>query len=111
MDEAWTKLLKELKQTDISDVNMTKWDIMSEQLTVYFIYRHFADGMYDESFCERIKLAAVSAYIIRALWAVHCKRYGSINTDTIIEIARLYSSEVEYSEENMERLLIELSNN
>lgn len=114
MDESWTDRLNEMKTVSVSDENIfmnEEWENAFEQLFVYFIYRHFADGMYDGSLSERIAFAVVSVNIIRALCGVHFKLNGTVKIDDLVEAARCYSSEIEYSEENTERLLLEISIN
>ncbi len=99
LDNTWSEKLKLLKtganfEHSISDTSI-------EQLIVYFIYRHLTDGYDDGRVKERIAFAVLSVRIICALCAV-CN-------EPVYEIARMYSSEIEYSEENMEKLLDTLS--
>ncbi len=107
LDDAWTDKLDELaKMHDFAllpDADM--WEGAFEALAVYFVYRHLAQGMYDGRIRERIAFACISVYIIRALCLVHSKKYGSVMIDDIAELARMYSSEIEYSEDNLEALL------
>lgn len=101
LDTAWTDRLNELKNImEISPID-NEWDIPFEQLFVYFLYRHTADSLYDGRFRERAAFAALSASIISMLFAAH----GNMTMDELIEIARLYSSEIEYCGENIETLL------
>ena len=101
MDLAWVDRLNELKLTEnIPPVN-DEWDIPFEQLLIYFLYRHTADGLYDGRFRERVAFAALGVHIIGMLFISH----GNITLDDLVEIVRLYSSEIEYCEENVEALL------
>lgn len=101
MDLAWIDRLNELKQAEnISPVG-DEWDIPFEQLLIYFLCRHTADGLYDGRFRERVAFAALGVHIIGMLFISH----GNITLDELVEIARLYSSEIEYCEENIEALL------
>ncbi len=99
LDEAWTDRLTVLKNSD-TYVDVIP-EIAAEQLLVYFIYRHLAEGIYDGRLRERISFAVISVQIIRALCAL-CN-------EPVTEIARMYSSEIEYSEENIEALLSALA--
>ena len=47
--------------------------------------------------------------MIYLLCAVHYSKNGHISVDDMAEIARVYSSEVEYSDDNMEKLFEVLS--
>jgi len=87
-----------------------EWSIAFEQLLVYFIYRHLADGLYDNSLKERICFAVLSFYIIRALCVLQAQQSGCVTINELIDISRLYSSEIEYSEENIDTLLEMLIN-
>ena len=101
LDFAWVDRLNELKNIkEIPSVG-SEWDIPFEQLLVYFLYRHTADSLYDGRFRERVAFAALSVHIIGILFAIH----GNVMIDELIEIARMYSSEIEYCEENIEALL------
>jgi len=67
-----------------------------EQLLVYFLYRHLAPATDDGMYAARTAFAVLSTRMIRAMEAV---------TGDLADMARLYSSEVEYSEENMDEIL------
>ena len=95
LDSEWGTMLEKLKKYD----NQPQYenDVECEQLLVYFIYRHLADGLYDGRLHERIKLAILSLDMILSISAA-CKV-------PLTDVARAYSSEIEYSEENIEALL------
>ncbi|MBQ7922009.1 MAG: flagellin lysine-N-methylase [Clostridia bacterium] len=79
-----------------------EWDTAWEQLMMYFLYRHLPDGIEDGSLPERVGFAVLSFRIIREV----CSAVSpDANRETLWEIARLYSSEVEYAEENVMALL------
>ena len=99
LDETWTEHLKGIKEFDGKIFEDYSYSNKFENLVCYFIFRHFSDGMYDEDYKERVKFCLASCLIIGAM--VHSGK-------DIEEIARMYSAEVEYSEENMEKLLQEL---
>ncbi len=101
LDFAWVDRLNELKKIKEIPPVGSEWDIPFEQLLVYFLYRHTADGLYDGRFSERVAFAELSVHIIGILFATH----GNVTIDELIEIARMYSSEIEYCEENIEALL------
>ncbi|MGN0106587.1 MAG: flagellin lysine-N-methylase, partial [Hominilimicola sp.] len=91
LDFAWTDRLNELKSIKEIPPLDDEWDIPLEQLLVYFLYRHTADGLYDGRFRERVAFAALGVYIVGMLFAAH----GDITMNELIEIARVYSSEIE----------------
>ena len=91
MDEAWTELLQTAKELPASDTDPLD-EIPFEQLLVYFLYRHLSD---EDTLPQSAAFAVLSVRMLRWL----CGRLNA-NEDDMIEICRLYSSEIEYSEEN-----------
>ncbi len=74
--------------------------IAFERLLVYFLYRHLPDALDDDRLAQRIAFAAHSVKALRLLCA------ASGNTlDALLDLARRYSSEIEYSQENIDALL------
>lgn len=110
LDEVWTDRLNELAKTDdFAPLPETdEWERAFEALAVYFVYRHLAEGMYDGQIQERLAFACLSVHMIRALCSVQLKKHGSVALDDLVEYARMYSSEIEYSEDNLEALFDKL---
>ena len=98
MDGTWESLLSQAEEVNGSDEWETEW----EQLLVYFIYRHVSDP--ERDIRKGIFFSVLSVYMIRKLFAYLCKRDGKADFDSLVELCRLYSSEIEYSEENTECL-------
>jgi len=73
-------------------------EIFYEQLMIYFVYRYFLRSVYDFQLLDKIRFAVFSCLAVRGLEAAVSgeEKFPSL------EIARLYSKEIEYSEENME---------
>jgi lysine-N-methylase len=74
-----------------------------EQLLVYFLYRYLTaedDGRRD-LLQVRVAFAILSVILIHGL----TRAAGGEGSETLCEVARMYSSEIEYSEENLERFL------
>ncbi len=97
MDEEWTRRLDKLAQTEEKEIS-PEWEIAFEQLIVYFIFRHLSGGLDDGRIAERAAFAALGVHIINGM-------FGGESIEELIEIARLYSSEIEYCEDNIENLL------
>ena len=99
LDTAWDEYLDGIIKinTDIK----RELEIPSEQLIWYFIYRHLSGAIDDFMFCERIQFAILSCYVINSV-----NKTGTINE--MQQVARMYSSEIEYSDENVEILLEKL---
>ncbi len=108
MDKTWTNMLlklKSLKQPSNSILFSDNFSIATEQLLVYFLYRHLSDAVFDGKFKERIAFACFSVMMIDYLAYSHFSEYGSFKTSDLLELSRLYSSEIEYSEESLDFLL------
>lgn len=111
MDEEWTQLLIQLKdgysQADIEgfDTFMSSRQTEYEQFTVYLIYRHFANASDEDGTAERARFAALGYLMLHSIGAVIWTQTGKFGFDKQINIARLFSSEIEYSDENLYVLL------
>ena len=62
----------------------------------YFLYRHLDD----DYFYEALKFSEIS---VKMIWAI-CER-TDFSFENICEIARAYSTEIEYSDENMDKVI------
>ncbi|MGN0628596.1 MAG: flagellin lysine-N-methylase [Oscillospiraceae bacterium] len=105
MDPEWDKYLSVLKTcggVSMENFEHGELEIPFEQLLTYFIFRHLSP----ESTAETGAFAVLSFYIVRrifcALWAQNGKSPGF---GGLCEIARLYSSEIEYSDENIGKII------
>ena len=108
LEESWTDCLQELKNTDISDapvLDTEEWEIAFEQLLVYFLYRQLPFALDDGEYEGRAAFCVLSYRIIRDLCRVHAVLHGGVGLDDLVDIARQYSAEIEYSDENVEALL------
>lgn len=105
LDEAWGEKIKCLREKEdltlIDDENFTGY---FEKLAVYFIYRQLSSSVYDAKIKERAAFVSLSVRVITAL----CRsayESGNLTFNDICEAARAYSSETEYSEENIYHIL------
>lgn len=95
LDESWTQALTALSESGDAVVNVD--EICKEQLLVYFIFRHFSGALEDGLFELRLAFAILSVHII----CLVCAATG----EDVAEVARMYSAEIEYSDENIGVLL------
>ena len=93
LDPAWQELLDSLTET-----KRTKdLDLPLEKFTLYLLYRHLPNAADETEVRATLRFAALGYTVVKTI----CE-----NTNTPIEeVARLFSSEIEYSEENTAALL------
>ncbi len=91
LDVRWATRLSEYKEN-----TYTAPACMQEQLMCYFLYRHLPDGIYDGSLSARVSFALHAMQFICAL---------AENEKDLFEVARMYSAEIEYAEENLDKVL------
>jgi lysine-N-methylase len=110
LDEEWTVRLNEFidfcgnaTKEDFCDfdIYMKNRRTEYEQLAVYFTYRYFALAPDSDYVAERAAFTAFSVLLIRGLGAARFNKTGEFSFHEQSEIARLFSSEIEYSEDNL----------
>ncbi len=112
LDDNWTECLKMLKRVkaDIKGFEkyMSSRQTEYEQLIVYFIYRHLANSSDEADLAARACFAVLGYEMIYAIGAAIWTEKGEFSFEDNVETARLFSSEIEYSEDNMDAVLDEL---
>ncbi len=92
--------------------NLPDWDIMCEQLLVYFIYTYFCGAVYDEYVASKVKMSVCSVFYIEELAAAQWLKNGeALTMRELIRIVYRYSRELEHSDENlctMDRIMEEI---
>lgn len=76
-------------------------EIPLEQLACCLLYRHLAGALEDGNIQGRAALTVLSVRVIAAM----LRQEERPSLDALIEISRLYSAEIEYSEENLQALM------
>lgn len=104
LDDKWAYVLSELKTFEPYELP-SEWDIPFEQLLIYFIYRHTADCLYDGYTEERILFSILGYTMVYLIFSMSAIKRGEAAMADLVEVARMYSSEIEYSQENIHRLL------
>jgi len=98
LDESWEDALEKLgriERTKIADDLETAY----EQLIVYLLFRHICAD--DDDLSGRIAYCAL-------IWKLISKMHGGGDFEQLCDLARLYSSEIEYSDENMDAIICEI---
>ncbi len=104
MDTSWKNILLKLKPDSFDDSLDERFSVAFEQLLVYFIYRHLADSVDITDIAVRSAFAVLSLKIISGIFNFLKKASDTDSFSLLCEICRMYSSEIEYCEENTERL-------
>lgn len=102
LDEKWHEILKKAMNTDYESLNVLT-PLQTEQLLVYFIFRHLPRGFETKDYRPQIAFSYLSILIINELASF----MGYTDLEDITELCRMYSSEIEYSDENLD-LIFEL---
>ena len=76
-----------------------------EHLLVYFTFRYFMRSYYDDNILNKAQFAVAGILMIRDMDALRfLENGGTFSVEDRVDVAKLYSKEVEHSEENMEFL-------
>ncbi|MGN0620361.1 MAG: flagellin lysine-N-methylase [Porcipelethomonas sp.] len=113
LDENWKPLLEncigKLGGINASKAEFAKACPQSEQylcnITGYFIWRYFLNGVFGEEFLSAIKFSVVSMAVIGCLYVLRWLENGEFSLESCVETAKNYSKEIEYSEENVNAIL------
>lgn len=113
LDDAWTQKLHNLQTAPPERFSIclpSGTDILFEHLAVYFIYRHLSDALTDGLLAARTAFSILSVQMIVYLCKQYFAEHNDLPLSAVVELARLYSSEIEYSQENINVLLMLLQN-
>lgn len=99
LDESWTDCLNKLRCCQ-TPLEFSRWETAFEQLLVYFLYRHLPAALYDGDLDSKLQFAILSVQMLQWLCAAH----DAATPEELAELARMYSAEIEYSDENLELL-------
>ena len=92
MDAGWTALLEKLAETDARPLEPRLSADRYMRLAQYLVYRHFASAGSAEEAARRLQFCFFAARLVCAL--------EPLDPDAL----RLFSTEIEYSDENVEKL-------
>ena len=106
LDPQWGNLLKNAKSN--ADKNTEAFELFMndrteeyEQFIVYLAYRHLANSPDLFEFTNRLCFIAFAYKLLLFLGAVIYDKNDDFTLDDHIELVRLFSSEIEYSDENL----------
>ena len=99
LDPAWDALLDTLPAS--LPLPPTPFEPALTNAGVYLLYRHIPGALEDDDLSGRVALCVLSVRVLASL----CAAKPGCTTADLIDFARMYSAEVEYSEDNIAALL------
>lgn len=75
-----------------------------KNILVYFIFRYFMKSIFDYDMSAKIKLAIISTLMIKELSVIRFIDKGEFTEEDMVEVSRIYSKDIEHSDENVENL-------
>lgn len=76
-----------------------------KNILVYFIFRYFMKAIFDYDVSAKIKLGIISTLMIKELAVVRfIENNNEFTEEDIVEVSRIYSKDIEHSDENIENL-------
>jgi len=107
LDPKWSLELENIKNMHFDRKIFEREDmqLLFEQLSVYFVFRHLSEAMWDNNYLSRISFVLVSVYLIGMMFSYYEDSEENIDFEKAIDIVRMYSSEIEYSDENIDKII------
>ena len=105
MEQQWQDILKKLCEKGKLSALSSEYDTAFEQIAVYFVFRHFSKYLDGYAPSGLARFVAYGTFMIMNMCALHMSEQNSLDIRDIAEYSRMYSSEIEYSEENTERII------
>ncbi len=110
--ERWREVFEELEYTSKENAVLINHghadgavdEVMLERYLAYLIYRHVTPAADDTELRARLAFCLLSAEVLADMAAGS----GAVSMDDYAELARVYSEEIEYSEDNTDALIFEL---
>ena len=116
LDEKWTDILTELKDNPPTPEQLKAFENFMqnrtseyEQFMVYLLYRHMANAPDCFEASLRSAFAVLSVMLIFNIGTLLYINEKEFTTESQIELCRMFSCEIEYSDENLYALYDELS--
>ena len=106
IDDNWSEYLKSLidSSEDLKSISIDneEIDLYLKNIAVYFIWRYFLKGIYDEEILSKVLLTIISVAMIKLMYKKAVLDGETLDAEKCSMLAKNYSKEIEYSEENLE---------
>ena len=97
IDEKWKPYVEALKTKSYNGL-LSENEKYLKNVLVYFLWRYFMKGVFDGEILSKVKLAVISAAMLSVMFGEERDEKKKII------LAKNYSKEIEYSEENLEKI-------
>lgn len=98
IDEKWKPFISDVKEKATA-LDCDKYHSLLRNIGSYFIWRYFMKGVFDEEILSKVKLAVISMAVLGVIFTAE-----NADMEKCVILAKNYSKEIEYSEENLENL-------
>ncbi len=99
IDEKWRPFVDGVSQNSDKYSYNPKYEPYLRSAAIYFVWRYFMKGVFDEEILSKIRLAVISAAMLSVLFQL-----TDADFEQCVMLAKNYSKETEYSEENLEAI-------
>ncbi|MBR4112289.1 MAG: flagellin lysine-N-methylase [Ruminiclostridium sp.] len=100
IDEKWKPYIDGLEEKASVTAHNEEHITYIRNIGIYFIWRYFLKGVYDEEILSKVKLAVISMAMAGLMFGAE----EDVGMYRCAVLAKNYSKEIEYSEENLEAL-------
>ena len=97
IDEKWKPYVEALKTKSYNGL-LSENEKYLKNVLVYFLWRYFMKGVFDGEILSKVKLAVISVAMLSVMFGEERDEKKKII------LAKNYSKEIEYSEENLEKI-------
>ncbi len=106
LDADWERILQAAKENSAcrNPAQDGQYEKYHARLLTYFVYRHVSIAQSEDDLRARLAFCVLSVEMIRFLFQKEAEQ----TKEALIELARRYSAEIEYSEDNTFELIFEL---
>ena len=98
IDEKWIIFINQLKEKPLVLIDK-KYERYLRNIGIYFIWRYFMKGVFDEEIISKVRLSVISMAMLGVIFTLE-----NADFERAVILAKNYSKELEYSEENLEKI-------
>lgn len=81
-----------------------EWEVLQENLLVFFLYTYFCGAVYDDCLYSKAALSVFSVVFVSEFVMCRWVKEGTADAQDFVELAYRYAREVEHSDENLNML-------